>query len=372
MDGNIDRFVHGLTQIMGVNDPSELADLFSGQKTPSENMTDVQKTIISVCKLMSIVFKTTNGVNQSSSSQHSSMQGLQGPQGSQGRQGTPGRQGPQGERGIQGEQGIMGIQGLQGDPGPQGIQGIQGEPGVKGPIGPTGLCGETGARGPKGEQGDSFFCRQKDNTIMVEKPVQSLHIDCDDVFSVSSKKIHLNGTQFTSHKNEAYMMEWFDQNMNNENRIGRIVYLDRSNKIRLVEQLDENELKSPIGVVCVNSSVIHNCCLCHWNNKYITDDYGRICYKNVYRWTNKKGTHMETTRKPSKDISYEKVEIKQLNPEYNVSESYINRYDRPEWSPICIRGQVPSKITKHDELDDKWIVSNMINDTENIRNVFVR
>ena len=108
MDDNIDKFFRGLGQIMGVKDPSELSRLFTGQQQPSEEMNDIQKTVASICKLMSIVIKTTNSIGQSGSTQSPGVQGLQGPQGPQGRQGTPGRQGPQGERGLQGEQGPTG------------------------------------------------------------------------------------------------------------------------------------------------------------------------------------------------------------------------------------------------------------------------
>ena len=62
MDKNVEKFVQGLGQVMGVKDPSELAALFAGQQLPNTEMNDVQKTIASVCKLMSIVFKTTNGI----------------------------------------------------------------------------------------------------------------------------------------------------------------------------------------------------------------------------------------------------------------------------------------------------------------------
>ena len=50
---------------------------------------------------------------------------------------------------------------------------------------------------------------------------------------------------------------------------------------------------------------------------------------------------------------------------------YENRYDRPEWSSIALRGNVPVKILASDELDDRWILTNMLNETENIRNVFI-
>ena len=131
MDVNVDKFAAAIGQIMGVNDPSELAGLFTGQQPPSSDMNDVQKTIASVCRLMSIIFKASKNVGSDGNvdvenNNSGGFQGQQGPQGPQGRQGTPGRQGVQGEKGVQGEQGP------QGDEGPQGIQGIQGEQGPRG------------------------------------------------------------------------------------------------------------------------------------------------------------------------------------------------------------------------------------------------
>ena len=182
----------------------------------------------------------------------------------------------------------------------------------------------------------------------------------------------LEGPQVMSHNNESYMMEWFDGNPKNEERVGRIVYLDNCGKIRLGEHLGNGDVKNCFGVVSTHSSNVRNACVSHWNKKYLCDDYGRVLYKNVYRWKNKKGTLMETSRKPSKHTTFEKVCIKQLNPEYDATIEYEGRHTRQEWTPICIRGFVPTKITKHDEVRDTWIVSTMINDTENIRTVFVR
>ena len=93
MDVNVDNFVAGIGQIMGVNVPAELASLFSGEQPPNNDMNDVQKTIASVCRLMSIVFKASKNMGKenegSTNHQNSSgVQGLQGPQGPQGEDGV--------------------------------------------------------------------------------------------------------------------------------------------------------------------------------------------------------------------------------------------------------------------------------------------
>ena len=72
MNKNIDTFVQGLGQLIGVSDPSELEAFFSGQHG-DKDMDDVKKTVASVYKLMSIVF-----TKQDMGQEPSNMQGLQG------------------------------------------------------------------------------------------------------------------------------------------------------------------------------------------------------------------------------------------------------------------------------------------------------
>tara|TARA_B100001113_G_C21121150_1_gene627442 strand:+ start:3258 stop:4349 length:1092 start_codon:yes stop_codon:yes gene_type:complete len=363
MDVNVDKFAAAIGQIMGVNDPSELAGLFTGQQPPSSDMNDVQKTIASVCRLMSIIFKASknvggdgnvNGENNNSGG----FQGQQGPQGPQGRQGTPGRQGVQGEKGVQGEQGPPG------DEGPQGIQGIQGEQGPR---------GFPGADGLRGNDGDSFF-KLEDDILKNVQNISDMEIGSSNKLSLNSNNIVTNGTQICNGNCESHMFEWADGNKSNENRDGRIVYLTNDGKIRLIEQEDYGvgEKLQPIGVVSVNNGVVYNSHPMHWKNKYVCDDYGNIKTKTTYRYINKKGIVIQSVRRPSKNTKYEIVVIEELNPEFNSEMSYENRYDRPEWSCIALRGNVPVKILASDELDDRWILTNMLNETENVRNVFIR
>ena len=269
----------------------------------------------------------------------------------------------------------QGPQGPQGDEGPQGIQGIQGERGVDGSRGPRGLPGDDGApgkTGPKGEPGDSFFGVQSDSSVMMNRPVTNMYLDCSENFGVSAKNITFEGTHVLSGTCEAHMFEWADGNPNAEKRIGRVVYMGVDGKIKLVEDLDVHESKIPIGVVSSTPSVVYNAHATHWKHKYLMDEYGHILKKTIYRYTNKKGQQVESTRRPAKDVSYEKVKINELNPEFRVSEKYTSRMERKEWASVAIRGTTHVKILPNDEIEDRWLITKMINEIHNIRCIFIR
>ena len=169
------------------------------------------------------------------------------------------------------------------------------------------------------------------------------------------------------------MFEWEVEPSAGEEFFGRIVYLNKNNnKINLIEQIQDGEVVEPIGVVLKDPSVVYNNQTNHWKGKYLTDDYGNILKKTVYKYINKKGVLMMTSRRPSKNKDYEIVDVNEINPEFRIDDKYVNRFERNEWTPVCISGNVCVKIMRQDEIGQNWIVSKMINETENIRNVFIR
>tara|TARA_Y100000389_G_C17428202_1_gene500887 strand:- start:855 stop:1625 length:771 start_codon:yes stop_codon:yes gene_type:complete len=112
MDVNAEQFINGLVQVMGMNDPSELGNLFSNNHKPMNEMNDIQRTITNMFKIVSLIFKTNDVEIPNVSSEETKeqvggqgLQGLQGLQGRQGRQGVPGRQGPPGKDGKSGKDG---------------------------------------------------------------------------------------------------------------------------------------------------------------------------------------------------------------------------------------------------------------------------
>lgn len=102
MDINAEQFINGLVQVMGMNDPSELGNLFSNDHKPMNEMNDIQRTITNMFKIVSLIFKTNNNADTSNLS-HDENKEQVGGAGIQGKQGVPGRQGPPGKDGKNGK-----------------------------------------------------------------------------------------------------------------------------------------------------------------------------------------------------------------------------------------------------------------------------
>ena len=316
MNESVDNFIIGFGKLMGVANKAEISEILSGNKEVTEDMNDIQKTIASLCKLIKTLSKTSVKItdNICNNAKDEKSENL-----NRGRQGLPGRQGIQGERGLQGIQGENGLQGIQGE------------------------------RGLPGENGQNEYFDLEHNTIS------------------SNYLIGLNGNNLNS-----YMFEWDDRNVKNDDRYGRIVYLTSNGTIKLVDQLDqESEKKIPIGVIG-SSQLLCNSYSNEWCNKYLKDDFGRYIEKKKFIWKNKKGKLVESTRKPAKDILYEEKLCKVINPKYNINEKYYNRNQRSEWANVIINGYAQAIIKPFDELDDRWLIMNMINEIENIRTVLIR
>ena len=111
--------------------------------------------------------------------------------------------------------------------------------------------------------------------------------------------------------------EWSDGNPDNEIRTGRFVTMT-GKKIKLATSIDDYI----IGVVTANASIVGNSYEDSWNGRFMTDVYGNLLYEdktddegNVTTW------------------------FKQ-NPDYDPSQKYIPRSQRPEWSTVGMLGQL--------------------------------
>jgi len=312
MNESIDNFIIGFGKLMGITNKSEISEILSGEKEVTGDMNDIQKTVASLCKLIKTLSKTSVKITDNICSKNKEYI-------NKGPQGLPGRQGIQGEKGEKGEK------------------------------------GEEGKQGEKGEKGDIIYSKNNISYFELENNL------------ISSK--HLIGLNDNS--SSSYMFEWNDKNVNNEDRLGRIVYLTSTGTIKLIDQIEELELKNPIGVIG-KSQLIHNCYSNEWCCKYLKDHLGRYITKKKFVWTNKKGKIVESIRKPAKDILYEEKNCKIINSDYDTNIKYYNRNERKEWANVIINGYVPSIIKPLDEIDDRWLLTNIIDENENIRTVFVR
>lgn len=243
MDIGAERFINGLVQIMGMADPSELSGLFTDEHKPINEMTEIQKTITNMFKLMSVVFKTSPGTGEPNP-------GGKEPQTIQGRQGIPGRQGPKGKDGKDG-------------------------------------------------------------------------ISVDTFLSAAQSCAH--------------MFEWDDQNPNDEDRIGMIVYISKNGKIH--DARTKNQDSKAIGVVVSDSDVVFNCF--SEKRKVVSSS------KTLYRWINNKGVERVSSRRPTKGTEYEIVQ--------NEEENTMTDSSSKAWAKVSLNGVVNVKITDDDDLDLRWI-----------------
>lgn len=88
-----------------------------------------------------------------------------------------------------------------------------------------------------------------------------------------------------------------------------------------------------LGVTTATSAVLGNAGEFRWKNKFLTDEWGRIQYKDVLipATTDEKGNIIVPEHKESQPV---------LNPRWNKDELYIPRAEREEWVAVAIMGQV--------------------------------
>lgn len=127
----------------------------------------------------------------------------------------------------------------------------------------------------------------------------------------------------------AEYFEWFDGNINNEDRRGYSVSLIE-NKIKIAEK-GENI----IGVISGNPSIVGDAAWNKWSGKYLRDDFGSyILDENGDRT---------------------------LSSNYNEDIEYIPRDKRPEWSIVGLMGKL--RIRKGQETMPNWVKMKDISDS---------
>ena len=144
----------------------------------------------------------------------------------------------------------------------------------------------------------------------------------------ASGAVSYQTTASTNNADYAEYFEWLDGNENNEDRIGLVVTLD-GNKIKLANSDDDI-----VGIISGTAAVLGDSYEEEWNKKYLTDSFGRIIYDMVEEFTD---TYT------SDGIIKESLGFfshPRLNPDYDATQPYISRKDRPEWSPVGLVGKL--------------------------------
>lgn len=152
---------------------------------------------------------------------------------------------------------------------------------------------------------------------------------------LSSGQMYADGAYNSTGADYAELFEWEDGNMDDEDRVGYFVTLE-GNKIRKATSSDSYLL----GIVSANPSIIGDVSGLRWNQKYMTDNWGRIQYHYVtipavIESVEVDGESIEKTILPE-HLEWQPI----LNPEWNPNEPYVERIVRPEWDAIGLMGKL--------------------------------
>lgn len=129
----------------------------------------------------------------------------------------------------------------------------------------------------------------------------------------------------------AEYFEWKDGNPANEDRVGYIVALDGDKIVKA------NTGDDILGICSGTAMVLGDSAEWNWNKRYLTDDFGRIIYEDRME-------HHEAIYNPDgeliKEAWDEEVHAPKQNPDYDPSQPYIKRENRPEWQIVGMMGKL--------------------------------
>ena len=155
----------------------------------------------------------------------------------------------------------------------------------------------------------------------------------------------------------AEYFEWADENSDNEDRVGHFVTFDDDNKIRIATSEDDYIL----GVVSGEPFLLGNGDCDVWNGMYIRDEFRRKVFEPAPKLIEITDDNGEVTYKES-ETEYEGVRPK-VNPDYDPTQKYVSRKDRPEWASIGMFGVLPvihdgtAKVNGYVTINDEGIAT---------------
>lgn len=129
----------------------------------------------------------------------------------------------------------------------------------------------------------------------------------------------------------AEYFEWKDGNPANEDRVGYIVTLDGDKIVKA------NSGDDILGICSGTAMVLGDSAELYWNKKFVTDDFGRLVYKEQQ-------FQCEPVLDPDGNVIKEAwVETSYaplVSPDYDPSQPYIKRENRPEWQIVGMMGKL--------------------------------
>ena len=130
----------------------------------------------------------------------------------------------------------------------------------------------------------------------------------------------------------AEYFEWKDGNPNNEDRVGYIVTLDGDKIVKA------NTGDDILGICSGTAMVLGDSAEWNWSKRYLTDDFGRIIYEDYD--VKHEEIKDENTGKVIEEAWTEHIHAPKQNPEYDASQPYAKRADRPEWQIVGMMGKI--------------------------------
>ena len=138
-----------------------------------------------------------------------------------------------------------------------------------------------------------------------------------------------SGTVTSQGADYAEYFEWADGNPESEDRVGYIVALagDKIHKAQAGEEV--------LGIISGTVAVLGDNYEWHWNGKYLTDDFGRVIYDLVDKYSE------PTEEEPEPEPKFlGQVKVPRINPEWDETKEYKNRANRAEWDTVGMFGKL--------------------------------
>lgn len=190
--------------------------------------------------------------------------------------------------------------------------------------------------------------------------------------------VRADGTIAGGGADYAEMFEWDDGNPSNEDRRGFSVALTNGNKIRKATSSDA--ASDIIGIASGTAMLIGDAEPMKWSGKYNTDNFGSYIWESytLTKWTepavvNNDGEVIqeavehsyETDKIPSDltvpndavvssvDADGNTLKRRQLNPNYDDTQTYTPREERQEWDAVGMMGKL--RMRSGQPTGDRWI-----------------
>lgn len=157
-------------------------------------------------------------------------------------------------------------------------------------------------------------------------------------FRVNHQGVYASGNYNASGADYAELFEWMDGNSEGVDRVGRFVTLEGKN-IRLAGPGDGYIL----GIVSGAPSVVGDVYDDQWQGMYLTDIFGRPIMEDVE--VPDVTEEFPDPEDPEKTITRVIIPAhterrQKLNPDYDNTQPYIPRTERPEWDAVGMLGKL--------------------------------